>query len=299
MRLRYAAALIVALAQPTGLAAADESWTVSCSQSGNVVHLEKVTGPGADARHRQILARYPNATCVYLSDAVAPSIPVIAPAEGGDVNSLNQALMAITGGEATMPDLAPVEIATPPEPTTGLDRGVDTIESTPMSYPTTPDWVRLAVYKTDDVGVAVLDWKNLIALEPAFRAYQPTITRTEDGYVVLDVGPIAEEDLDAACLIAGARQMQCLRAPRTPGPVRTADAGARYLAYRFPTAVLPLGSDQQCGMINPAFTEAGGTTPDRIPSLTCWKSAFEAPAVFPDVPISLAWPPLPRPRPNR
>jgi hypothetical protein len=289
--------------------AADERWTVSCSENGKVIYRQAIDVPVADFDTSSVTARYPDAACVFL--APADPVPQLPPGAAGDLDAALRAISgnAPSGVPQTLP-IIPAEI--PPAPDLGLvpELAPSTVPelppivSPPRFRPDSPDWVRLATYRTEDVGDALSDWAAIAGAEMAFRRMVPSLNRTDDGYITLSAGPVPEGERDGICIAASAQGLDCVWGTgEEPVPAGAPDLASRYLAHLFPDHVLPPRDWQQCPRRD-ALSPQVETPPDRELGYTCWSSPFAMPTVFPSYQPGLAgtdtgMPPLPRPRPDR
>lgn len=282
---------------------AAEGWTVSCSQEGRVLHVEKLESIDA-ARERQLQLRYPGATCVFISDASTP-LPADSQAPvGASADSLEAALRAITGENLPSSQPTPFDASTPPVLDLGLTDGdagtpplsVTEFETAPRTQPVSAAWVRLAIYKTDDVTEALGDWERIATLDPTFRFVTPAVTTADDGYVMLSAGPIPEADQAEFCLSAAFVGMDCV-AGATPTPSTSeASLGLRYAAAQFPTVVSQVAPEVS---VRPTFPRpAEYWTVGGKWSLTCYPALHVEPEFQPFVSYLSTYPPLPRPRPK-
>lgn len=298
-RLPLIAATLIVMLTAQSPARSEDSWTVSCSKDGKVLHLERVANTNSQ-RESELLQRYPGATCIYISDGATADIPV---STGNADDSLEAALRAITG-DAPLPDqhFEPNDASVAPALELGLAPApaepprIEPFASPPQYRPASRDWVRLAIYETDDVSEALADWDRISQLDPIFRYVTPAITNSHDGYVMLSAGPIVPADRNEFCLAATNVGMDCL-----PGNVETTEVqpagleGLRYLAEQFPgVGLLTETSSRRPTFPRPAgYFETAGRW-----ELSCRRGLLFEPEFAPYQPTPSVFPPLPRRRPQ-
>lgn len=246
---------------------ADASWTVTCSQGGRIVYLEEMAESASPRRESEIVNRFPDGTCVFLSGA--PPLGLVPSAVTGSSDaSLDAALRAISG--------MPVGIAAPEEPARIRVPGIH-VDLTPDPAglaPASASWVRLAVYRDVAHTDAIADWRRIIAAEPAFRRLTPAITETNDGYMMLSVGPVSGPSRERVCLAAARLGVDCM-----PGRSRPLDDGidlAVELLSMVPNGPPGRGVTESCQIRDP-FAPPPIEGQEHVDDTTCWRSRYHLP----------------------
>jgi len=265
----------------------EAQWVVSCSQNSRLVYREKMSEIQAMKKQRDIILRYPGATCVFLAEQGqgttvhdVANMPLGSSLEDAD---LNAALRAITGEQPLLISLPTPRNNQEQESKIDLPSVAD-----PPRYATAPGWVRLSTYMTDNMENVLDDWERVVAVYPKAKNYTPTTRSTDDGYIMLSAGPMTAAESWDLCLMAQGIGMDC--EPNTQEENKT--FAIEYLRYWFPSAFVL--KTENC-------TRKADTDP-RLSSRACWKTIQGIQYPLPtdttaEAIMNFDQPPLPRPRP--
>lgn len=288
MRTWGAAALLTIVLLCAQSARAD-GWTLLCTDKGRTVHLERFPGDVPAGASETALHRNPGATCITLAPtdenapaALVPPDPAMAISTGVSTDpqvGLGVALRVLRG-EA----IGTAERAMETRPTS----------SDPKSMrPKSANWVRLAIYRSKDPMDALADWQRILIAEPNLAYLVPSVTQTNDGWLMLSAGPITDSiERDGLCLAAGHLDLDCIRGEEDPeNAAQEAKAAAIALSKTWPALVNGWNPPAQCQLVPGIEREAEMYQPGRRQGLSCWRTPFDPPEAVVD--IAALGPPAP------
>jgi len=285
----WGAAALLAIAMLSAPESRAEGWTLLCTDKGRTVHLERYPGEVPAGASETALHRNPGATCITLAptETNAPAA-LIARDPGMEASTgistdpqigLGAALRVLRG-EA----IGTAESVTEARPTS----------SDPKSMrPKSANWVRLAIYRSKDPMDALADWQRILIAEPHLAYLVPSVTQTNDGWLMLSAGPITDRiERDGLCLAAGHLDLDCIRGEEeVTNAAHEAKTAAIALAKTWPALVSSWNPPAECQLVPGIEREAEVYQPGRRQGLRCWRTPFDPPEAVVD--IAALGPPLP------
>lgn len=202
-------------------------WTVTCSEGGRTVYLERVSGQPGPAKEQQVTSRFPRATCVYLApEANSNELPGIGAVIGnlsapagtpGDINAALRVLRGEKLGLGVTPPVAAFAPAPPVlsvAPTPGIGVLIDDPgrapdpDLPPLPPEAKPGRVRLAVFGTFNNEDVLADWQRRVAMQPALRGYVPSLSHV-GARTVLSIDGVSPTERAGICFLASSVGYSC------------------------------------------------------------------------------------------
>lgn len=221
MRLAIAIPALMLASAAVAQAPQQQIWTVTCSEGGRTVYLERIAGAPTPAKEQQVNSRFPSAVCAYLApEASTNELPGIGavignlqgpPGTPGDVAAALRVIRGERIGVTPPPPADPSPVLSL-APAAGL--GVIVDEPTARAVPddTKPGRIRLAVYGTLNNEDVLADWHRRLEVQPFLRGYTPVLTHFE-GRTLLSIEGIKAEERESLCFLAASVGFSCTGVP--------------------------------------------------------------------------------------
>lgn len=218
-------------------------WTVTCSEGGRTVYLERIAGAPSQAKEQQVNARYPSAVCAYLApEASSNELPGIGAVIGnlqgppGTPGDIGAALRVIRGEKiGVTPAVPQPPVASPVmslSPTVGVGVIIDEPASAPVPAETKPGRVRLATYGTLNNEDVLADWHRRIEVQPLLRGYAPVLTHF-DGRTLLSIDRVGADERIPLCFLAASVGFACSGGEAADGRAAIESLSMSYPAHFF------------------------------------------------------------------
>ncbi len=156
-----------------------------------------------------------------------------------------------------------------------------------------------ALYQKADAVICLgkMTWPHqlvrILIAEPHLAYLVPSVTQTNDGWLMLSAGPITDRiERDGLCLAAGHLDLDCIRGEEeVTNAAHEAKTAAIALAKTWPALVSSWNPPAECQLVPGIEREAEVYQPGRRQGLRCWRTPFDPPEAVVD--IAALGPPLP------
>jgi len=194
----------------------------SCMEGNQVVYREDIPSDGPGERRAQIIARNPNAMCVFLElqDQERIGAPLPAAAQGAGGGRLPDALVSAAAGRSRLPD---AELSAALSAITGTRNPLPPTQASPSpastpraktsatEVPSGTVALTIGIYRDMPVAEVMEHWRQLSSGTKVLSRMTPTITTAED-VTMLSVEGVTDGEAGPLCDEASERGMGCLAA---------------------------------------------------------------------------------------